>query len=284
MKRRCSTVALATAAVAFVGISLSGCGGGGPDSGSAQNAAGHAGAAAPAAPADDKYAPLAKLPDWSGVWEPARMAGPPKPGVAPPAPPAPPKLTPKYAAQYEAFQEKNKKTPGLNFVTNVANCVPAGLPGSMLQPYPIEFLVTPGRVTIAIETYSVVRRIYTDGTPMPAEPDPSYQGTSIGHWEGDTLVVETTGILPETSPIGGIIGHGPNMKVTERIHLVDPDVLEIQTTLEDPEVFTEPYTMVNHYARHRDWKIMEYVCAQNNHDFVDEKGNAGFSLKRNPGE
>ncbi len=98
---------------------------------------------------------LAKLPDWNGAWEPMRFARPAAPAGAPPAPP---KLTPEYAKQYEAFQEKNRKTPGLNFVTNVANCVPAGLPGSMSQPYPLEFLFTPGRVTIIIETYSVVRR------------------------------------------------------------------------------------------------------------------------------
>lgn len=87
-----------------------------------------------------------------------------------------------------AYQEKNRTTPGLNFVSNVANCIPAGLPGSMLQPYPIEFLFTPGRVTINIETYSVVRRIYTDGRSLPQDPDPSYQGTSAGSWDGDTLV------------------------------------------------------------------------------------------------
>jgi hypothetical protein len=199
-------------------------------------------------------------------------------------PPEPPKLTPAYAPKYAAYQEKNRTTPGINFVSNVANCVPAGLPGSMLQPYPLEFLFTPGRVTIAIETYSVVRRIYTDGSPLPAEPDPSYQGTSVGHWEGDTLVVETTGILPETAPINGILGHSDQMKVTERIHLSAPDIMEITTTVADPTVFVEPYTFTTHYQRHRDWKIMEYVCAQNNHDYVDDKGNPGFSLERKPGE
>ena len=232
--------------------------------------------------ADDKsYAPLAKLPDWSGVWEPMRFA---RPGKAE-APPAPPKLTAKYAGQYSAYQEKNKSTPGINFVSQVANCVPPGLPGSMQQPYPIEFLFTPGRVTVLIETYSLIRRIYTDGAAAPTDPpDPSYQGTSTGKWDGDTLVVETTSILPETSPLNGINGHSDKLKITERIRLAEPDVLEIVTTREDPDVFVEPYTTTAHYQRHRDWKIMEYVCSQNNHDFVDDKGNPGFSLDRKPGE
>jgi hypothetical protein len=219
------------------------------------------------------YAALARLPDWNGAWEPMAMAHPDKETR-----PAPPKLTPAYAKQYAAYQEKNRTTPGINFTTKVANCVPAGLPGSMLQPYPIEFLFTPGRVTINIETYSVVRRIYTDGSPLPAEPDPSYQGTSVGHWEGDTLVIDTTGILPETAPVTGVLGHSEKMRVSERIHLSSPDVLAITTTVADPTVFVEPYTFTTHYQRHRDWKIMEYVCAQNNHDSVDDQGNAHFSF------
>ena len=254
--------------------SLAACGGKAPE------AAKSAPAAAPAQ-ADNGYAPLAKLPDWNGVWEPTMFA---RPGAERPAPPAPPKLTEKYAAGYAAFQEKNRKTPGINFVSPVANCVPPGLPGSMTQPYPIEFLFTPGRVTILIETYSMVRRIYTDGSPLPTEFDPSYQGTSVGRWEGDTLVVESGGILPETSVLNGINGHGENLHITERMHLADPDTLEIVTTREDPTLFTEPYTTTARYARHRDWKIMEYVCAQNNHDALDEHGNAAFSLERKPGE
>jgi len=113
------------------------------------------------------YTPLAQLPDWTGAWEPMAMAHPEKEAF-----PAPPQLTPAYSKQYAAYQEKNRKTPGLNFVSKVANCVPPGLPGSMLQPYPIEFLFTPGRVTILIETYSIVRRIYTDGAAPPSEAAP----------------------------------------------------------------------------------------------------------------
>ncbi len=281
MKQKSLPAALAIAV--FATAALSGCTGKSPGEPSAQDAS-----AATVAQANP-YEALGKLPDWSGAWEPARMARPPAgatdaaSGAPPPPRPQPPKLTPAYAKQYAAFQEKNKTTPGINFVSQVANCVPPGVPGSMNQPYPIEFLFTPGRVTIFIETYSMARRIYTDGNG-PKEPDDSYQGTSVGRWEGDTLVVETTRILPETSPMGGINGHSEKMKVTERIHLVEPDLLEVQTTVEDPEVFLEPYTTTTRYLRHRDWHIMEYVCAQNNRDQLDEKGNPGFNLDRKPGE
>ncbi len=237
-----------------------------------------AAASSPENAAVSAYAGLAKLPDWSGVWEPVFRQ------TAGAGPPPPPKLTPEYAQQWAAFQEKNRTTPGINFVSNVANCVPAGLPGSMQQPYPIEFLFTPGRVTVIIETYSLVRRIHTDGRQFPEDPDLTYQGTSVGRWEGDTLVVETIGILPETSPMNGIKGHSDKLRITERMRLVEPDLLEIQTTREDPAVFVEPYTTTARYARHRDWEIMEYVCAQNNRDQLDEQGNAAIDLERRPGE
>jgi hypothetical protein len=274
MKRLRIRVALTAAAVA-VGA-LSACTGADNSASTASNP--------DAAPATthtrEAYLQIAALPDWSGVWEPVSMG---RPSAAPP-PPEPPRLTPAYAAQYAAFQEKNRTTPGINFISNVANCVPPGLPASMLQPYPIEFLFTPGRVTILIETYQLVRRIYTDGSPLPENPDPTYQGTSVGRWEGDTLVVETIGILPETSPLSGINGHSEKLRITERMRLIEPDLLEIVTTREDPEVFLEPYTTTARYVRHRDWKIMEYVCAQNNRDSVDEHGNPGINIERNPGE
>ncbi len=236
--------------------------------------------AAPVRPAPgNPYAALAKLPDWSGVWDP--LGGRPPRGATRPGPP---KLTPAYAARYAKYLAKNRTTPGINFVSDVASCVPPGLPQSMTEPYPIEFLFTPGRVTIIIETDSIVRRIYTDGSPPPEDPDPTYQGTSVGHWEGDTLVVETSAILPETSPVNGINGHSDKLHVTERMHLVGPDTLAITTTRVDPAVFVEPYTTTAYYRRHRDWKIMEYVCQQNNHDALDAHGNPAFSLKHNPEE
>jgi hypothetical protein len=95
------------------------------------------------------------------------------------------------------------------------------MPGIMTQPYDLEFLFTPGRVTIIQEAYMQVRRVFTDGRPLPDDPDPTYNGSSIGHWEGDTLVVTTIGLRE-----GGTMGrwgitYSDKVKLTERIHL-DP--------------------------------------------------------------
>jgi hypothetical protein len=251
-------------------LTLGGCNGAAPDSSQAPSAAPSASASTA-----NEYAKLASLPDWQGVWEPLLFAAPGAAGG-----PKPPQLTPAYAPEYAAFQEKNRTTPGINFVSSVSNCVPPGLPVIMQQPFPIEFLFTPGRVSIITESYSMVRRVYTDGSPLPPEPDPSFMGTSVGRWEGDTLLIDTVGLLPETSPLTGVTGHSEKMRVSERIRLTEPDVLEITTTVDDPAVFVEPYTSIARYKRHRDWKIMEYVCAQNNHDFLDEQGKPGFRLER----
>jgi hypothetical protein len=154
------------------------------------------------------------------------------------------------------------------------------MPGIMTQPYPIEFLLTPGKVTIVIEAYTQVRHIYTDGRELPEYPDPSFFGTSIGRWEGDTLVAESVG-FNELVTISGI-PHSDGMKITERFSLVDDDTMLVETTITDPAALTQPYTTSGSFARHRDWTIAEYVCQENNRNFVTSSGEEGIILD-NPG-
>lgn len=147
----------------------------------------------------------------------------------------------------------------------------------MSQPYPLEFLLTPGKVTIISEAYTQVRHIYTDGRPLPADPDPSFYGTSIGHWDGDTLVAESVGF--EDVPRGINFPHSDKMKIVEHFHLTDPDTMTIQTSVEDPEALTMPYDMGSRtLKRHRNWTIAEYICEENNRNYVDANGKAGVNL------
>jgi hypothetical protein len=147
----------------------------------------------------------------------------------------------------------------------------------MNQPYPMEILLTPGKVTIVIEAYTQVRHVYTDGRPLPEDPNPLFYGTSVGHWEDETLVVETVGLAQ--IPRGLTFPYSEKMKVVERFRLTGPDTMTIETTLIDPEAFTAPYSMgTRTLARHRTWTIAEYICEENNRNFVDEKGNAGTKL------
>jgi hypothetical protein len=225
----------------------------------------------PATAAD--YTALAKLPDWSGTWQPdwGKLFGN-RAAAAPAFTPAAAKI----AAEYKA-----KQAQGENLQTDGANCVPPGMPQIMRMPYPIEFLYNPGRVTIAAETYSQVRRIYTDGQKLPDDPDPQFNGSSVGHWEGDTLVVDTIGLNPITSLLPGI--HPTEAtKIHEVFHLDAPDLLMVTTTITDPALFTEPLVSKQPYSRKRDWQIREYVCQENNHDAADQFGRPSFTIDDRP--
>ncbi len=216
---------------------------------------------------------IAELPDWSGVWDVDWRSFNGSSATGETAP----KLTPEFAARHARFQAAQKR--GEEQQTETANCVPPGMPGIMAQPYPVEFLFTPGKVTLAIEAYSQMRRIFTDGRPHPPDPDPTFQGHSIGRWEGDTLVVDTVAILPDTFIAPGI-EHSDELRIEERIRKISDDTIQIRTTMHDKKALHEPLTLVRNYKRHLDWDIKEYVCQQNNRDSADTEGRAGLNLER----
>ena len=217
----------------------------------------------------DRWAEVGKLPDWSGVWEidwRNTRKSPPRPKM---------KLTPEWQQKSDAFVKAQAK--GENVQGDVANCVPPGLPGINSQPYPIEFLYQPDKVVILTEAYMQFRHVWMDGRAQPEDPDPAFNGHSVGHWEGDTLVVDTVGLNPQNRLAPGI-GHSEQLHIVEKIHRVDADWLEIETTLTDPEVLAEPYTSTTSY-RHLNDELREYICLENNHDSADAKGRAGVKLE-----
>ena len=178
------------------------------------------------------------------------------------------------AEKYRAAQKE-----GEHQQTDTANCVPPGMPQIMTQPYPVEFLFTPGKVTVAVEAYSQMRRIYVDGRPHMEDPDPTYQGDSIGHWEGDTLVVDSIAFIPNSYIAPGT-NHSDQMRIEERIRRVGADDMEIRTTIYDPKALLEPWSVTRFYKRHTDWDLKEYICTQNNRDSADPEGRADINLKR----
>ena len=217
----------------------------------------------------DRWAEVGKLPDWTGVWEidwRNTRKSPPRPKM---------KLTPEWQQKADAYVKAQAK--GENVQGDVANCVPPGLPGINSQPYPIEFLYQPDKVVILTEAYMQFRHVWTDGRAQPEDPDPAFNGHSIGHWEGDTLVVDTVGLNPQNRLAPGI-GHSEQLHIVEKIHRVDKDWLEIETTLTDPEILAEPYTSTTSY-RHLNDELREYICLENNHDSADSKGRAGVKLE-----
>ncbi len=219
-------------------------------------------AAAPSKPA----AAVRTYPDWSGVWENAEGFRYTVPGGKP----NPPVLTPEYVARYKVVTDAAAQGRPVNDPT--ASCIWPGVPRVLVTPYPLEYLIQPDRVTVIHEYQSQVRRIWTDGRGHPEDLEASFNGHSIGHWEGDTLVVETVGLREDTKIDRSGLAHSAQLKVLERIRLVDPDTLEDQITMIDALAYAQPWVSTLRLKRHRDWQILEYVCAENNRNPVSASG------------
>ena len=230
-------------------------------------------AVVPAAHADDmgNYADLANLPDFSGVWTQDSAAL----GGRSARTPLNMKLTPAAQARYDAFLAK-QEAEGVS-QEDRARCLPPGMPRIMRQPYPLEFLFTPNRVTVLTETYSQARRIYTDGRALPEDPEALFNGTSVGRWENGTLIVDTVGFSPLTQYVEGV-KHGEQMRVHERMWLVGPGQMRIETTITDPGVLTEPLVILAAYKRQPTWEMREYICEENNR-LTSGEGGANIDLK-----
>lgn len=226
-------------------------------------------AGAPGGEQGQTWASVARLPDWQGIFELDWEHNPRLLGGGTPGP-----LTPAAQARYDAFLAAQKQ--GENLQTQDANCLPTGMPGIMTEPYPIEFLFNPGMVVMVIETFSQVRHVYTDGEKHPADPDPAFNGDSIGHWEGDTLVVDTVGVDTTTQMAPGV-AHTDQMHIVERIRKLDKDHIQIERTITDPQILAKPWRVLLPYRRVKG-HLREYICEQNNRDSADAQGRPGENI------
>jgi len=225
------------------------------------------------------YTALQKLPDWRGIWAPmlGGSAGTEPAGFKPETP----QLIGKYKAHYDEIQaliRTGDPEALLKVERRSSACEPPGMPGIMTQPYDLEFLFTPGRVTIIQEAYMQVRRVFTDGRPLPEDPDPTYNGSSIGHWEGDTLVVTTVGLREGGTMSRSGATHSDQVTITERIHLdaKNKDVLVVESTFTDPKALSQPWHTVARFKRQRGLDQIEFVCAQNDRNPINDKGEVLF--------
>jgi hypothetical protein len=188
-------------------------------------------------------------PDLSGVYN--------GPGRATDAPP-----------ELKPGAEKYKVVRGPTDAGLYADCMPTGVPQSYFVPYQWQIVQGRDKVVILHEYLHLFRVIPTDGSPHPADPDPTWMGDSIGHWEGDTLVVDTIAFNDKTELPGGY-RHTEALHVVERFHRVDFDHLQWDATIEDPNVFAKPWTLSRTFPLRGDLeKVDEYVC-ENNRDYKD---------------
>jgi hypothetical protein len=173
--------------------------------------------------------------------------------------PKTPPLTPAAAADYA----KNQKAAAAGQIVPAGQhrCLPDGLPRLMMAPYPFQILQRPEQVTFLHEKQHMVRLIYMDQTP-PDDVDPAYNGYSVGHWDGDALVVTTDHFNALTALDGSGLPHSDKMVLTERFTLADGgQTLRDRVTVNDSVDYTQPWSFTLAFAKQTGVRLMEDVCA-----------------------
>ena len=148
----------------------------------------------------------------------------------------------------------------------LAFCLPPGVPrATLVGLFPFEIVQTPQRIVIMYE-YMHVYRVIPLNAKHPDDLVPTYMGDSVGHWEGDTLVVDVIGFNDKTWLTGTGTFHSESLHVTERYTRVDKDQINYGVTIVDPEVLTQPWTFQTSIMLREGTRVGEYVCAENNLD------------------
>ena len=147
-----------------------------------------------------------------------------------------------------------------------AHCLPMGMMQFHYHGQPRKMIQTPQVIVILYEANAGIRQIFTDGRPLPKDADPWWYGYSTGHWEGDTLVVQSAGFRDlgwldvEGSPLTD------TAHITERYRRPDFGHLEIEVTIDDPKAYTKPWTVFVHQRLMADTELIEFVCQEDERD------------------
>jgi hypothetical protein len=146
--------------------------------------------------------------------------------------------------------------------------LPLGIPFAFLVSEPDKIVQTPGLAVMMFESADADRRIYTDGQPLPKDPEPAWLGYSVGKWEGDTLVVETAGFNDKTWLDAMGHPHSEGLRVVERYRRRDFRHMDVQVTFDDPKTYTKPFTIKFTQRLLADSDILEFFCNENEKDRI----------------
>jgi hypothetical protein len=222
------------------------------------------------------------LPDWSGWWaiEGGPLAADPNGLRA--------KLENLDILQPEARRIVESRAPGVNPGGGAAYCIPTRFNGGINggRTNDVEFLLMPKRLTIT-NGDGLLRRIPIDGRSLREDPEPSNGGTSVGKWDGDTLVIETIGLFPDTTfpapsrPEAPTIGE--NVRVMERIRLNEQDQLVVETELTAPDMLVAALNFTTTYVRDPDYVYRDHnVCSLNDRSIDPVTGYERFDMTPPP--
>ena len=164
------------------------------------------------------------------------------------------------AAEYKRRMDDRGKDDPNNF------CLPSVIPEKIAVTSPWKIIENPGLTLILYESRTIFRQIFTDGRALPKDPNPTWQGYSIGKWDGDTFVVETSGFNGK----GWLDTNGhpvtDALHVTERYRRKDFGHMDVEVTVDDPKAYTRPWTIHENPELQADTELIEYICEENNRD------------------
>jgi hypothetical protein len=215
-------------------------------------------------------------PDLSGIWQSGGVSLYGEPAVQPTAAAAAGPRPQPAPYQDWTLSKLKEYNDGLAKADPIARCFLPGVPRITTMPMPFEIMQKTGRVVILYEAFHAFRIIPTDGSPHPADLDPTFMGDSVGRWDGDTLVVDVTGFNDKTWLDGRGHFHSDQLHVVERYTRTPEDTIALEVTMEDPKVMTKPWvtkTILRHPPRAD--RVMEYECLENNQDLPHLTGPQG---------
>jgi hypothetical protein len=196
--------------------------------------------------------------DITGLWRPAAvLVG----DIAAQLPPGSVPFQPWAEELYKQRRANNSKDDP------TTNCIVGGVPRSDLVPYPFKILQVPGAVVILYEAVHSYRQIFTDGRPLPDDPNPAWFGYSIGRWTSDAFVVESAGFNDNAWIDNNGKPATSALRVTERFRRKDFGHMDVEITIDDAKAYTRPWTVTLPLALVPDSELLEYICNENNKYF-----------------
>ena len=152
-----------------------------------------------------------------------------------------------------------------------ASCLPHSVTDFDAHNTPRKVLQSPGLIVMLYEGYHTFRQIFTDGRALPKDPEPAWFGYSVGRWEGDTLVVDTTGIHEKTWLDDAGHPHSEALHVVERFRRVNFGRMDVQITIDDPKAYTKPWSVAFQWELMPDTELLDWVCENNKYFDVLQK-------------
>jgi hypothetical protein len=182
----------------------------------------------------------------------------------------PPPYLPWAAA--EAKARADAQQAGTPMTDTTAQCMPSGTPRIMGAPYPIKILQTPKEFVILHEVQHLFQFVYLN-EQHPADLDPTFMGHSVGHWEGNTLVIDTTGLKKETLINEAGDPHSDKLHLIQRwTKSADGKEIHNLLTIDDPGAYSKPYVTEFVYYWRPEIRFLEYICEENNRNVTDANG------------